>query len=103
MKKNISFQEWYEEADIPEKVNGVWVDLETGISFRSHQGPAASALPELEGTAKQISWAKSIRNSFIAQISDESVKAKFLRRVGDQAASWIEIRSRKLEELLPFI
>lgn len=29
-----SFKEWYDDADIPEKINGVWVDLETGIPYQ---------------------------------------------------------------------
>lgn len=29
-----SFQQWYDEADMPEKVNGHWVDLETGIGYK---------------------------------------------------------------------
>ena len=33
-KMNFSnFSEWYEEADIPKKIDGVWIDLETGIPF----------------------------------------------------------------------
>lgn len=32
-KKGMSFAEWYREADIPEKIDGVWVDLETGLTW----------------------------------------------------------------------
>lgn len=32
-RKGMSFAEWYREADIPEKINGVWVDLETGLLY----------------------------------------------------------------------
>ncbi|MCW3498726.1 hypothetical protein [Burkholderia cenocepacia] len=28
-----SFDAWYEDADMPEKINGVWVDLETGLTY----------------------------------------------------------------------
>lgn len=33
-QKPLPFDEWYELADIPEKVNGEWVDLETGIPWK---------------------------------------------------------------------
>ena len=28
-----SFQQWYDDADMPEKINGHWVDLETGLAY----------------------------------------------------------------------
>ena len=29
-----SFEDWYEDADMPEKIDGEWVDLETGLPWR---------------------------------------------------------------------
>lgn len=43
----MNFQTWYHDiADMPELVNGQWVDLETGIAF------AAAAQPTAKRTAK---------------------------------------------------
>jgi hypothetical protein len=32
--QRMSFNEWYEEADMPEKVNGEWIDRETGLPWK---------------------------------------------------------------------
>lgn len=32
-----TFSEWYKEADMPEKINGVWVDLETGLRYSDYK------------------------------------------------------------------
>lgn len=29
----MSFKKWFEDADMPEKIDGVWVDLETGLHY----------------------------------------------------------------------
>ncbi|KFE54010.1 hypothetical protein [Pseudomonas syringae] len=34
-----SFKKWFEEADFPEKVDGVWTDLETGMVFEGDKKP----------------------------------------------------------------
>ncbi|MBK7543265.1 MAG: hypothetical protein IPN66_06205 [Candidatus Competibacteraceae bacterium] len=36
----MDFQKWFNEADMPEVVNGEWVDLETGIAFSEWNAPA---------------------------------------------------------------
>lgn len=36
----MDFKAWYEAADMPELVKGVWVDLETGIAFSEWKTPA---------------------------------------------------------------
>lgn len=33
----MNFSKWYNEADMPEIVNGEWVDIETGIPFSALQ------------------------------------------------------------------
>lgn len=54
----MNFSEWYNEADMPEIVNGQWVDLETGIPFSAWQ-PAKrtarkSAALEINGKPAKV-------------------------------------------------
>lgn len=34
----MTFEEWYNDADMHTKINGEWVDLETGIPFHEKSG-----------------------------------------------------------------
>lgn len=40
----MNFSQWYNEADMPEIVNGEWIDLETGIPFSDWQPTKRAAL-----------------------------------------------------------
>lgn len=68
----MNFEEWKSEADMPRFVNGEWVDLETGIPFKSRARIAIDARRHLSkanalggialtGSAKQKIWAEKIR------------------------------------------
>ncbi len=85
----MNFREWYEEADMPERVNEVWVDLETGIPYKptspASQRTALSAKTQdaralaksfggkaLTGTVKQREWGEQIRAEKLKGMSAEA-------------------------------
>lgn len=76
-----AFKLWYADADMPEKVNGRWVDLETGIGFNAREWmPKLPAIPELSGSEKQVAWATKIRNDFMYKISDIETKKRLVAK-----------------------
>lgn len=76
-----AFRRWYADADMPEKVNGRWIDLETGIPFDPKAWmPKQPAIPPLTGSEKQISWATKIRNDFLFKISDIETKRRLIAK-----------------------
>ena len=117
------FTDWKNEADIPEFINGRWVDLETGIPFEdapeklkntyqdkyAEQIDAAKKaskslkLKSLTGTASQKKWAVQIRLERFTSFKNDSAKeyinyTKFL-----SSKFWIETRSMKAAEIESFI
>lgn len=118
---NSDFQRWYNDADMPEKVNGQWVDLETGIPYRSEvqRTPAERRgaqqqnhgdaivrdrlrskelkLPALTGSVAQKDWAVQIRLKTAEQMSPAllaslcSVNNPEIRA----ASFWINNRNRQ--------
>lgn len=94
-----AFKLWYADADMPEKVNGKWVDLETGIGFDPRAWlPKLPSMPELNGSEKQVAWATKIRNNFLYNISDIETKkrltAKYL-----SSKFWIDNRNLTPDEM----
>lgn len=76
-----AFRRWYADADMPEKVNGRWVDLETGIPFDARVWmPKQPAMPIISGSEKQVSWATKIRNDFLYKISDVETKKRLIAK-----------------------
>ena len=114
----MSFIKWYEEADMPEKVNGKWVDLETGI-------PCASATPKftmsseaksaraiakffggkaLAGTARQKNWAEKIRAEKIQNMdADAAVLIVDPNGLCVHSKFWIENRAKSAAEFEKFV
>lgn len=117
-----NFKAWYDDADIPEKVNGRWVDLETGIAYdpsysyrRPAQRTASSSSPAavdrsaaksfggkaLKGTAKQKSWAEKIRAEKLREMASDDERRAACSPDGLLATAkfWIENRSRSGSEI----
>lgn len=94
-----AFRRWYADADMPEKVNGRWVDLETGISFDPRAWmPKQPAIPNLSGSEKQISWATKIRNEHLSKISDIETKKRLIAK-HLTAKFWIDNRNLSPDEM----
>lgn len=99
----MTFNEWYENADIPVKRDGKWIDLETGIPFTSSKPRAERSKPSdiaksfggkaLKGTAKQKAWGEDIRANKLAEMSEAA--ALFICSKVEPAKSatfWIDCR-----------
>ena len=116
----MTFQEWLNDADMPQKIDGVWVDLETGIpfgGFKSSQNkykPSEKAMDArkvaklfggkaLAGTSKQKEWAEKIRAEKIAYMSEEhAVLACNPNGLGSHSKFWIESRAKQASEIANF-
>ena len=71
----MNFSQWYNEADMPEIVNGQWVDLETGIPFAEWQ-PAKRAAHKpaaLEINGKPAKVAEGL--AYVARLAENQAKA----------------------------
>ena len=94
-----AFKLWYADADMPEKVNGRWVDLETGIRFDPRDWlPKLPAIPALSGSEKQVSWATKIRNNFLYNISDQETKRSLVAK-HLSSKFWIDNRNLTPDEM----
>lgn len=123
-----NFNYWHDYvADMPQKVDGVWVDLETGLAYRntySYAGERSvkpnAALSEkaraarvaakafggkaLIGTAKQKNWAEEIRAGVLKQVTlEQAQKLCSERGVGRKAAFWIFNRKKSAHDIGQFI
>jgi hypothetical protein len=86
----MNFTQWLEEADMPEFVNGQWIDLETGIPYTPSSAVSRAVLSikaqnarvvaktfggkALKGTAKQKEWAEKIRAEKLTQMTAEQAE-----------------------------
>lgn len=122
---NNNFEYWRTEiADMPEKDQDGWYDLETGLRFDPHYNYAKPQIKKslsqkaldarkiakkfggkaLSGTSKQIEWAEQIRAEKITNIDIEH--AKMLcnpMSLGRYAKFWINNRNKKSKEFEKFI
>lgn len=114
-----NFQTWLNEADMPERVNGQWVDLETGIpyveAYRPRQALSTKAQDAraiakafggkaLKGSAKQKEWAENIRAEKLAAMSpDQAEMACEPSGLLTDANFWIERRDRSGAEIGAFV
>lgn len=87
----MNFKEWYEEADMPTQVNGVWVDLEDGLAFNDF-----SHSFNLKGSFKQRIWANNIIEKLTIDL--DLIKGKF-----KEAKFWIDNRNLSKHEILELI
>lgn len=71
----MNFSEWYNEADMPEIVNGQWVDLETGIPFSAWQPAKRTARKSaaLEINGKPAKVAEGL--AYVARLAANQEKA----------------------------
>ncbi len=71
----MNFSEWYNEADMPEIVNGQWVDLETGIPFSAWQPAKRTARKSaaLEINGKPAKVAEGL--AYVARLASNQAKA----------------------------
>lgn len=91
----------YEEADIPKKIDGVWIDLETGIPFSERPQPtrrtstAEKAKPgfALKGTVAQKEWAYKIKDTALRNVGREIVEKVHQDKRMKYAKWWIENRN----------
>ena len=110
----MKFSEWYENADMPTKLeDGTWVDLETGLPFDSstvyakvRKSISAKAQDArniakafggkaLKGTAKQKEWAEKIRAEKLAKMQfEDAVDIVTVGGFLDSAKFWIENRDK---------
>lgn len=114
----MKFRDWYEEADMPEKIDGVWVDVETGVPYQpaspkssmSQQAQTARATAKqlggkaLKGTAKQKEWAEKIRAEKLAAMTEEA--AELIcdpNGLCTHSKFWIENRSKTAGQFENFI
>jgi len=122
---NTSLSFWLEHvADIPERdENGLWYDLETGISFktyleslepersprRSISDDAAKARKQvrdaygasaLTGSIRQKNWAEGIRLRMCSTLSIEDAKELLEWNLTNSCKFWIENRKSTAVELL---
>ena len=121
-----NFEAWKKDADMPELVNGEWVDLETGIPFSRATAKTAkptstrqdkyaeqidaakkaskvAKLKALTGTAAQKKWAVQIRferfNTFTSDVAKKYINANnFLG-----AKFWIETRTLSAASIENFV
>lgn len=71
----MNFSQWYNEADMPEIVNGQWVDLETGIPFSAWQPAKRTARKSaaLEINGKPAKVAEGL--AYVARLASNQAKA----------------------------
>ncbi len=125
-----NFEAWMNDADMPTKIDGLWVDLETGINYdpshdyrsggarsihRSSYMPSLSTEKHREyarqfggraltGTAKQKEWAEKIRAEMLAGMNqDQAEMACDPKGLMKTAKAWIENRKRKPREIGEFV
>jgi len=79
-----AFNIWYNNADMPERQNGVWVDLETGLPFMAVKPAEVFDGQDLEGTVAQQKAAGKIRAKMIAKLTTE--QAAIIKQV--KSAKW---------------
>jgi|GEM_PF-6234120 len=99
-----NFREWYDEADIPEKIDGVWIDLETGIPFSDRALPnrntstsvAKKAKPggSLKGSVAQKEWAYKIKDAALRYVGREVVEKVHQDSRMKYAKWWMENRNQ---------
>lgn len=87
----MSFKEWYEDADMPEYVDGQWVDMETGLPYvpapakNTRSSVSAKAMDfraqaklfggkALTGSAKQKEWGEKIRAEKLGGMTPEQAE-----------------------------
>lgn len=118
----MNFKQWYDEADMPEKkIDGQWVDLETGIPYKqtsnapkrkqlSNAATDARAFAKsyggkaLAGTAKQKEWAETLRAEILKSMSDEACELICdPNGLCTHSKFWIENRAKKPAEFELFI
>lgn len=111
--KDSHFNYWYNEiADMPEKDEDGWYDLETGLryhpdaEYRPQRKPASIKTIEhrkvakeygglaLKGTHKQKAWAEDIRATKIQELNEHKRPMLVRREIEDiqHAKFWIENR-----------
>lgn len=111
----MSFKEWYENADIPEKdKNGNWYDLETGLSYepekteRKYVSEKTKEIRKevkktggksLKGTLKQKEWAEKIRLDLFKKFNLEMTDFYSNLSNAQYAKFWIEFRDETVQEL----
>ena len=74
----MNFNEWYQEADMPEIVNGEWVDLEDGIPFSAWQPTATKVRKSVKSVALEINGkpAKVAEGlAYVARLAANQAKA----------------------------
>lgn len=122
-----NFQAWIDQADMPERRDGVWVDLETGIPYDpafnyatgTPRAPRTTVSPKaqdaravaklfggraLTGTARQKEWAEKIRAEKLAKMSqDQAEMACDPNGLLTEAKFWIENRSASGAEIGAFV
>lgn len=70
----MNFKAWYAEADMPQIVNGQWVDLETGIPFSAWQPTNKAAKPVvLEINGKPAKVADGV--AYVSRLAANQAKA----------------------------
>lgn len=112
-----SFSEWLEDADMPEKRNGEWVDLETGLTFSDWDhakadkftiGEKAKAGRELAklyggkaltGTPKQKEWAEKIRAEKLIGLDDDTATFLSVSKLADSAKFWIDMKDMSSNDI----
>lgn len=122
-----NFKFWIENiADMPEKRDGQWVDIETGLAYdesvdystgrpRARRQLSAKAQDAravaklfggraLKGTAKQKEWAEKIRAEKLAEMTeDQAEMACDTNGLLTNAKFWIEQRARSGREIGAFV
>lgn len=124
-KVKVSLEYWKNEiADMPALVDGVWVDLETGLAYadcqevevartrttteqkhldrtvKARQTAKALGAKALKGTAKQKAWAEDIRKAFLEQdLTDDALSLVTSSEMTATAKFWIETRNISRQEL----
>lgn len=107
-----NFKSWYEDADIPEKVDGQWIDLETGIPYkperssRKTQKTVKKWTPESGITNKPAGYKnfKKIKTNFI--INKETDKAVMIqiedkyigKKLGISSPKWVPKSAIHIED-----
>lgn len=110
-----NFDAWLNQADMPEKRDGQWVDLETGIPYNpahdyigraprktisnkaqdSRNAAKMFGGKALTGSAKQKEWAEKIRAGKLAEMSAEQAEMVCdPKGLGRSAHFWIENRAK---------
>lgn len=71
----MNFSQWYNEADMPEIVNGEWIDMETGIPFSAWQPAKRTAHKPaaLEINGKPANVAEGL--TYVARLASNQAKA----------------------------